>query len=229
MTKENMQLLDLFSTLIRNPKFMFALKAEMFAKTQRNRKGARSGSRGLLVELWKEDGLTNAQIAELLDIKPSSVTAQVKELERMGLIERVADEKDKRVSRVFLTQKGKDMKDTQRGSRTEIADMLFGSLTTEEIETLSTLLQKIIDDNQFNPEDFINDERFGNMVGMHDRHRMQAAMMQELRNQKQEKTRMARQMRAMMNQQGRNVRFGGGKPEEMEDMNNFTEDDWNDF
>ena len=85
MSEQTNNLLNLFSKLLHNPNILFALRADGISKQMKNR-GNRNGAQGLLVELWNKDGLTNAEIAELLDIKPSSVTAQVKQLEEAEMV-----------------------------------------------------------------------------------------------------------------------------------------------
>ncbi len=53
-------------------------------------------------------GVTSRELAELLDIRPSSLTELLSKLESDGLVTRTPDENDKRVSRVSLTDKGQE-------------------------------------------------------------------------------------------------------------------------
>jgi DNA-binding MarR family transcriptional regulator len=56
--------------------------------------------------LWEQDGLTQAELANRVDRKgPTAVTA-LRQMERLGLIRRVADREDKRKAFVYLTTKG---------------------------------------------------------------------------------------------------------------------------
>lgn len=170
MSEKTINLLHLFSKILRNPKFMMALRMEMMSEKLRNRKG-RNGAQGLLIELWKKDGLTNAEIAEILDIKPSSVTAQVKNLEAEDLVERRQDENDKRISRVFLTEKGKQAQEKREDLHDNISSDLFDVLDETEQKTLADLLEKIIEANkEFDFEDFWQDGGFDPRE-MHDRMR----------------------------------------------------------
>lgn len=146
MSEQTNKLLNLFSKLLRHPKFMMALRMDMMSEKLRQR-GDRTGAQGLLIELWKKDGLTNGEIAELLDIKPSSVTAQVKNLENAGLVERRQDEEDKRSSRVFLTEKGQKAQEKRQDLHDNISSDLFDGLNTEEQEQLSILLNKLLEAN----------------------------------------------------------------------------------
>jgi DNA-binding MarR family transcriptional regulator len=56
--------------------------------------------------LWEKDGLTQAALADRVGRKgPTAVTA-LRQMERAGLIRRVADRADKRKAYVYLTTKG---------------------------------------------------------------------------------------------------------------------------
>ncbi|MEY8443141.1 MarR family winged helix-turn-helix transcriptional regulator [Lactococcus ileimucosae] len=142
MSAETNKLLSLFSKLLHNPQLIMALHRERMSNQLGERK-PRMGAQGLLVELWKTDGLTNAEIAELLDIRPSSVTAQVKSLEQRGLVKRVTDENDKRVSRVFLTKEGKQAQVDYKESQDDLSEGIFGHLTKEEQLSLIHILEKL--------------------------------------------------------------------------------------
>lgn len=154
MSESTNELLKLFLKVVRNPKFMMAFRMEEMSERFKGHKRCK-GAQGLLVELWRQDGLTNAEIAEVLDIRPSSVTAQVKSLENKGLVERRQDQNDKRIIRVFLTDAGRAAKDEKDGVRNNITIDLFDGLTDEEQAQLKDLLEKIITSNgEFNFEKF---------------------------------------------------------------------------
>ncbi|GBG97463.1 MarR family winged helix-turn-helix transcriptional regulator [Lactococcus termiticola] len=155
MSEQTNNLLHLFSKVLRNPRFMLALRMDSLSQKLRLQ-GARNGAQGLLVKLWEKDGLTNAEIAEMLDIRPSSVTAQVKQLEEQGLVERQADENDGRVSRVFLTEKGWQLKDKRIERHDNLSEELFRALTDEEQQELTDLLEKFIKSDEENEFDWTN-------------------------------------------------------------------------
>lgn len=171
MFKNTNEILNLFSKFLQNPSMMLAMRAQMMSKHFAER-DSRKGAQGLLVELWKKDGLTNAEIAELLDIRPSSVTAQVKQLEEEGLVERVRDENDKRVSRVVLTEKGKAAEQNRNDFHDDLLENLFGALSEEEQETLKALLTKL---NASQSDDFDFRAYFKQMPGF-DAHHFQRGM-----------------------------------------------------
>ena len=142
MSKTTNNLLQLFSKLLQNPTILFAIRANMFSDHIKNRDN-RTGAQGLLVELWNKDGLSNSEISELLDIKPSSVTAQVKQLEKDGYVERIVDDNDRRINRVFLTEKGKKAEKKRNCFHNDLSEDIFKSLSDDEKEQLRILMEKL--------------------------------------------------------------------------------------
>jgi MarR family transcriptional regulator, organic hydroperoxide resistance regulator len=67
------------------------------------------GQDQLLCRLWQEDGITQIQLCERLNCEPPTITNMVKTLEGYGLVYRERDNSDGRVSRVYLTPKGREI------------------------------------------------------------------------------------------------------------------------
>jgi DNA-binding MarR family transcriptional regulator len=72
--------------------------------------GLSKGQPPILFVLWQEDGCTQREIARRLKLRPATITVALKRMERDELIYRRTDEKDLRMSRVFLTTKGMELK-----------------------------------------------------------------------------------------------------------------------
>lgn len=64
-----------------------------------------------LLELYIEDGRNQEELADVLKIDKGTTARAIKKLEQNEFIKREKDEKDKRSNRVYLTEKGKNMKD----------------------------------------------------------------------------------------------------------------------
>ena len=212
MSEQTNNLLNLFSKLLHNPNILFALRAVGISKQMKNR-GNRNGAQGLLVELWNKDGLTNAEIAELLDIKPSSVTAQVKQLEEAEMVIRKQDENDKRVSRIFLTDKGREAQETRDTMHNDISETIFGNLTDEEQEQLTFLMEKLVENNDArNDQEFQRMAQFfgnpfmENMMNAHDRHAFGNHMRREMQNWQREMRRSSQEMKRGQNRMRRDER-----------------------
>ena len=62
--------------------------------------GITIGTFPVLLELWEEDGLTQKQLVERLDIEQATMANTLSRMERDGLIVRKKDEADGRVQRI---------------------------------------------------------------------------------------------------------------------------------
>lgn len=107
-----------------------------------NRRQRLNGQQRVLVILAKEDGLIQSQLAEILDIRPSSLAELMKKMEKQGDVIRKAEEQDKRIKRVFLTERGKQ-KAQRFNNDQDMSEAFFAGLTDEEQQNFSEYLQKI--------------------------------------------------------------------------------------
>lgn len=107
--------------------------------------GLYPGQPPVLFQLWSRDGRTQKELVAELLLKPATLTLILQRMERDGLIERRPDPADQRVSRVFLTEKGKKLREpVLRALRKREAEILEG-FTAEEKETLRCLLSRVRD------------------------------------------------------------------------------------
>src|SRR5207244_10354330 len=65
------------------------------------------GQEMLLKYLWNQDGLSQKEIGEFMEIQSATVTRMVIRMERSGFVERRTDAADQRVSRLYLTERGR--------------------------------------------------------------------------------------------------------------------------
>lgn len=97
----------------------------------------------VLTHLWQKDGLPQTELAFCTDRNRANVTRIIDILEREGIVERKDDESDRRVFRIYLTEKGKSLREeTAKCAAKSIEDSLSG-LTKEEIDTCTKVLLQI--------------------------------------------------------------------------------------
>lgn len=104
--------------------------------------GPHQGMRALCV-IADNENPSSRELAELLDIRPSSLTEVLNRLEEHGLIIRTPDENDKRVSRVSLTEKGKEVAAEMKIHREEREAQMSACFTQEEKEQFCALCDKL--------------------------------------------------------------------------------------
>ena len=70
-----------------------------------------SGQYMYLIHLYKNDGLSQEELTEILNIDKGTTAKSIKKLETEGFVMRVKDKNDKRINRVYLTPKALEIKD----------------------------------------------------------------------------------------------------------------------
>lgn len=63
----------------------------------------------LLFLLQRKEGMSQREICDEMRIKPPTVAVSIKRMEKAGLIERKPDERDQRIVRIYVTEKGKSL------------------------------------------------------------------------------------------------------------------------
>lgn len=108
--------------------------------------GFPSSYRMLLFNLAKmKPGVTQLDLVKATHLKPPTVSVTLQKMERDGLVIRRDNEKDLRETFVYLTDKGKEIDARVRAIHEEGDRLALENLSDEEIETLSSLLNKVID------------------------------------------------------------------------------------
>ena len=103
----------------------------------------------------KKDGLSQRELAKILNIKPPTVNVSVQRLEKAGFLYKKPDEKDQRVTRIYLTEKGKETKAKalERIHKNESV-MLEGFSQAEQCLLRRFLEQILANIEKIQPEEF---------------------------------------------------------------------------
>lgn len=97
----------------------------------------------ILMHLARQDNVTQLDLVHATHLKAPTVSVCLQKMEQDGLVERKADENDLRATRVFLTDKGRDIDHRVISKIREQEQRVSDCLTEEEKETLVYLLAKI--------------------------------------------------------------------------------------
>jgi MarR family transcriptional regulator, transcriptional regulator for hemolysin len=94
----------------------------------------------VLFRLRQQEGLSQVDLADVLELQPISLVRLLDRLVEHGLLERRHDPRDRRANRLFLTASGRQLVDDLDSLRDAIADDVFRDIPTESIQTtLDTL------------------------------------------------------------------------------------------
>src|SRR6201986_3016424 len=95
----------------------------------------------VLFRLREQEGLSQVDLADLLELQPISLVRLLDRLVEHGLLERRHDPKDRRANRLFLTARGRQLVDDLDGLRDAIATDVMQGVSISSIQTtLDTLL-----------------------------------------------------------------------------------------
>ena len=94
----------------------------------------------VLAYLSREDGMTQSQLAEELDLGKVAVGGLIDRLEKAGLLRRDADARDRRVNRVFLEPKSKQLIAKMRKVSHKLNQQILEGLTEDSLEGTAVTL-----------------------------------------------------------------------------------------
>ena len=105
--------------------------------------GLHVGQEMVLSHLWRQDGLAPSELAERLGVEPPTVTNTLSRMEKAGLLERCRDPGDARCTRVYLTEKGRELREPVERRWEAVQKRAFAGISAEEEALLRDLLVKI--------------------------------------------------------------------------------------
>lgn len=105
--------------------------------------GINEGQPRLLRILGKHPNLSQVELARISNLKPATITAALKRLDKLGLIRRTADENDLRIMRINLTEEGKKLNEDLKILFLEIEEDCFTGFSMEEREMMANYLLRM--------------------------------------------------------------------------------------
>lgn len=94
----------------------------------------------VLAYLSREDGMTQTQLAEELDLGKVAIGGLIDRLEKSGLVRREADASDRRVNRVFLEPKSRQLISRMRKVSHQLNQQILAGLRDEKLELAASTL-----------------------------------------------------------------------------------------
>lgn len=94
----------------------------------------------VLAYLSREDGMTQSQLAEELDLGKVAVGGLIDRLEKTGLVRRESDASDRRVNRVFLEPKSKQLIVRMRKVNHQLNEQILAGLSDTKLDNAASAL-----------------------------------------------------------------------------------------
>lgn len=103
------------------------------------------GQAGMLWALKRHDGLSQKALAKKMGITPPSITVMIRKLEAENLIEKHQDKVDQRMTRIYITDKGREIASYMDTVLEQLEREAFANMSEEEIMLLRRLLLQMKD------------------------------------------------------------------------------------
>jgi DNA-binding MarR family transcriptional regulator len=101
-----------------------------------------------LFRLKESDGMSSADLARDIGVRPQSIVDLIRPLERAGLIKRRQAAEHRRILRISLTAAGERLLERAIPVARQLEEELFSSLTGQEIAHLRESLTKLLSNAQ---------------------------------------------------------------------------------
>ncbi|MDQ3799308.1 MAG: MarR family transcriptional regulator [Acidobacteriota bacterium] len=105
--------------------------------------GLHAGQVFVLNSLWETDGQSQADLVRALQVSPPTITNMVARMAEAGFVELRKCGKDARLMRVYLTEKGAQIKSKVEEQWRKLEESMFSELSEPEKMMFSLLLKKI--------------------------------------------------------------------------------------
>jgi DNA-binding MarR family transcriptional regulator len=97
----------------------------------------------LLRHLWDDEGLNQSELTERLGTTQPATVATVDSLEKRRLIKRVRSTEDRRVVHLYLTAKGRALRDTLLGYARDLSFQALDGVRAPDVVKLRALLGRV--------------------------------------------------------------------------------------
>jgi DNA-binding MarR family transcriptional regulator len=99
----------------------------------------------VLYHLWKEDGRSQQELCNATFRDKPSITRLIDNLEKGKLVKRVADERDRRINKVYLTAEAKKLQERSMQLAEETLNEALDGVPAEQVDLCKQVLQKVYD------------------------------------------------------------------------------------
>jgi DNA-binding MarR family transcriptional regulator len=97
----------------------------------------------MLLRLARQPGMSQKEVAEILEVEPITVARLIDRLEQRGLVERRADERDRRIWRLHLRPAAMPLLAEIETERAMLQDMVSQGIDKEALATMTKVLVRM--------------------------------------------------------------------------------------
>jgi DNA-binding MarR family transcriptional regulator len=147
-TRTGAETVDAVYAIDDNLGYLVNRSARLMAQLQSRRlrrHGVALAQWAILLFLYARDGQTQRELSRVVAIEPPTVTRTIDRMVRDGLVRREPHPNDGRATRIWLTPRALALRDELTAESLAGNELAARVLSGEELETLKSLLRRVID------------------------------------------------------------------------------------
>ena len=107
--------------------------------------GIQPGQLPIIMIVYRNDGCSQKEISEMMGVKTPTVNVSIQRLEKADIVCRRRDEKDQRIMRVYLTEKGKRIVEEVRQESRNVEKVMFSNFSDAELCLMRRFFEQILE------------------------------------------------------------------------------------
>ncbi|WP_291570146.1 MarR family winged helix-turn-helix transcriptional regulator [Clostridium sp. UBA4548] len=97
-----------------------------------------------LYYIGRNEGITQKELSEEMDLKESTVARLIDRLEKENTVQRIKDAKDRRISKLYLTEEGKEKREALLPIGENFSNEAIKGISENDLEIFKEVLNKIV-------------------------------------------------------------------------------------
>lgn len=104
-----------------------------------------NGAQGhILYVLWQHDHITLREISEQSGLATTTLTSMIDRMEAAGLVRRTPDRRDRRKTRLLLTQEAKKFQTDYNEVSEQMSSLFYRGFSEDEIKQFENYLERVL-------------------------------------------------------------------------------------
>lgn len=128
---------------ILNGKVSAAINRKLYRNFRKNEIEITPEQWTVLLYLWEKDGVTQQELCNATSKDKPSMTRLIDNMERLNLVVRISDKKDRRINLIHLTKNGRELEEKSRFVAMKTLKEALRGLSVEELKISQDVLRKI--------------------------------------------------------------------------------------
>lgn len=96
-----------------------------------------------VIRIYENPGIIQEELSDMIKVDKTTISHAIKKLEKDGFIEKIQDENNKKIKRLYISEKGKESYDFIKRENDYSNKIALKGLSQKEAEEIEKLLKKV--------------------------------------------------------------------------------------